>query len=292
MAKGPARRNPTSAAAPERIQKILARAGLASRREAEEWISAGRVSGDVPETGPGFWNLYAADAKLAKKKLKLNAFRFGIEWSRIFPTSTAGVDVSGGIGSDQLAALEALGRPGDAEARYREALRRQPEYSAALNNLGALAMRAGRTEPARAALELAVEADAANGEARANLGMLLMASGDPDRAVREVDEALRVEPDLVGSLTPFAWLLAAHPSGSARRPAAALTLATRIVDATHRRNPDALDVLAAAYAAQGDFATATRLVTEALAGTNASNADAMRARLALYREGKAFVLAP
>jgi tetratricopeptide (TPR) repeat protein len=189
-------------------------------------------------------------------------------------------------------ALEALGRPGDAEARYREALRRQPEYSAALNNLGALAMRAGRTEPARAALELAVKADAANGEARANLGMLLMASGDPDRAVREVDEALRVEPDLVGSLTPFAWLLAAHPSGSARRPAAALTLATRIVDATHRRNPDALDVLAAAYAAQGDFATATRLVTEALAGTNASNADAMRARLALYREGKAFVLAP
>src|SRR5262245_33790170 len=84
-------------------------------------VSDGRVSGDLPETGPGFWNLYASDAKLAKKTLKLNAFRFGIEWSRIFPTSTAGVDVSGGIGQAQLEALDALADQ-TAIAHYRDVL--------------------------------------------------------------------------------------------------------------------------------------------------------------------------
>lgn len=40
-------------AQPERLQKILARTGLASRREAEEWIRAGRVSvnGEVAALG-------------------------------------------------------------------------------------------------------------------------------------------------------------------------------------------------------------------------------------------------
>jgi 23S rRNA pseudouridine2605 synthase len=48
------RRTPsTSGAEPERVQKILSRAGLASRREAEEWIRAGRVTinGAVAELG-------------------------------------------------------------------------------------------------------------------------------------------------------------------------------------------------------------------------------------------------
>jgi 23S rRNA pseudouridine2605 synthase len=39
----------------ERIAKVIARAGLASRREAEAWIAAGRVSGamrDVLQQAP------------------------------------------------------------------------------------------------------------------------------------------------------------------------------------------------------------------------------------------------
>src|SRR5437660_1695805 len=40
------RRMSEAAAAPERIGKLLARAGLCSRRDAERWIAAGRVSAD------------------------------------------------------------------------------------------------------------------------------------------------------------------------------------------------------------------------------------------------------
>jgi Flp pilus assembly protein TadD len=189
-------------------------------------------------------------------------------------------------------ALEALGRLSDAEDRYREAVRRQPAYSAALNNLGALAMRAGRMEDARDSLEHAVTADPANGEARANLGLLLIAVGEPDRAVSEVTEALRLQPDLAARMTPFVWLLAAHPSDRSRRPDAAFALASRIVEATGRTNAAALDVLAAAAAARGEFDTAVEVVIEALAIADAQAAGAMQARLALYRERRPFVLPP
>ena len=53
-------------------------------------IAGGRVSGDRVEHGPGHWRLFERDARLARRRLGSNAFRFSIDWSRIFPRSTAG----------------------------------------------------------------------------------------------------------------------------------------------------------------------------------------------------------
>ena len=53
-------------------------------------IGRGWVSGDRVERGPGHWRRYRHDARLARRRLGATAFRFGIEWSRIFPRSTAG----------------------------------------------------------------------------------------------------------------------------------------------------------------------------------------------------------
>jgi beta-galactosidase len=55
-------------------------------------IRTGLVSGDQPDDGVGYWTHYAADHRLAKK-LGLNAVRMGLEWSRIFPQTTAQIDV-------------------------------------------------------------------------------------------------------------------------------------------------------------------------------------------------------
>ena len=90
-------------------------------------VSSGRVSGELPESGPGFYDLFARDAVLARKGLGNDALRLGIEWSRIFPTSTAGIDASGGFTPAVLAALDAIADPIEV-AHYREvfaALRRR-----------------------------------------------------------------------------------------------------------------------------------------------------------------------
>jgi beta-galactosidase len=84
-------------------------------------IAAGRVSGDQPEAGPSFWTLWAKDVRLARSRLRANTFRLSIEWSRIFPVSTAGVDASGGITLVVLQQLDALADQA-AVARYRAIL--------------------------------------------------------------------------------------------------------------------------------------------------------------------------
>ena len=71
-------------------------------------VAQKKVSGDLPETGPGFYVRYPSDAARARHQLGLRAVRLGLEWSRIFPTSTAGVDASGGFTPTVLAALDAL----------------------------------------------------------------------------------------------------------------------------------------------------------------------------------------
>ncbi|RLF22925.1 MAG: glycoside hydrolase family 1 protein [Thermoprotei archaeon] len=56
-------------------------------------IEKGIVSGDVPENGPGYWDLFRKDHQLAQW-LGLNAWRMNPEWSRIFPKSTKEVKVT------------------------------------------------------------------------------------------------------------------------------------------------------------------------------------------------------
>lgn len=51
----------------------------------ERNIARGRVSGDLPEDGPGFWELYSDDLKRAREELGNNAIRLSLDWRRISP---------------------------------------------------------------------------------------------------------------------------------------------------------------------------------------------------------------
>jgi beta-glucosidase/6-phospho-beta-glucosidase/beta-galactosidase len=72
------------------------------------------LSGQDPGVvGPGFWELYPEDLRRAKEELHHQALRMSLEWSRIFPTATDGVE-----GYD---ALKAMANPA-ALARYHDIL--------------------------------------------------------------------------------------------------------------------------------------------------------------------------
>jgi beta-galactosidase len=111
------------------------RTGLDEKTDWYAWvhdvenIRKGAVSGDFPEDGPNYWNLYREDHEIASG-LGLNSNRIGIEWSRIFPTTTMDVKVDIEKAHDgriaRIAAnastMEKLDRMADANAtkHYRE----------------------------------------------------------------------------------------------------------------------------------------------------------------------------
>ncbi len=94
-----------------------------------ENITAGIVSGDLPENGPGYWHLYRQDHDLADR-LGMDGARIGVEWSRIFPKPTFDVKVSVDVDRDgnilyidvDEKALEELDRLANRDAvnHYRE----------------------------------------------------------------------------------------------------------------------------------------------------------------------------
>jgi beta-galactosidase len=82
-------------------------------------VAAHRVSGDEPEHGPGHYALFRSDIGLARNQLHNNAIRISIEWSRVFPRSTAAVS-----GPLDLAEMKRLDKLADQRAvrHYRDEL--------------------------------------------------------------------------------------------------------------------------------------------------------------------------
>jgi len=94
-------------------------------------IKVGRVSGDSPVDGPGFWEMYDDDFERCRSELGNNAVRLSIDWGRIFPEVTSGVEVKvkrdqhGNVWDLELDdSMDSLHRIADedAVARYREIL--------------------------------------------------------------------------------------------------------------------------------------------------------------------------
>lgn len=188
-------------------------------------------------------------------------------------------------------ALTMTGKMPEAMAEYERTIAIRPDYALAHNNLGAALLRQGRTSEAIERFRESLRLDPAYADAHFNLAGALSTQGRWRDALAEYRRAVELKPDLAPALVELAWLLASARDGVLRDPEQALRTAERAVNLTERRDPRALDVLAASLAASGQFEAAAETAAAALAlKPPQAFAAAIKQRQELYRQQKAYVM--
>ena len=147
-------------------------------------------------------------------------------------------------------------RPADAEAIYRQFLQIEPDDAQAWNSLGVACLRQDKANLAREYFEKALTLDTHLSSARLQMGLLLRDEGDTREAAAHFRELLEHTPgsaEAASAAMELAWILSTHPDADVRDPDLALKLAERICEAHQYRSARALEALAAAHAAAGQF---------------------------------------
>jgi tetratricopeptide (TPR) repeat protein len=188
-------------------------------------------------------------------------------------------------------ALLAGGKAAAAIEQFEQAVRLRLDYGAAHNNWGRALVQLAKPADALAHFSEAARLDPTSASPHYNIGTLARASGQVVKAIAEYREAVRLDPNDAEVLGSLAWVFATVSSESLRDPAQAVLLADRAVALDGRRHARALDILAAAQAANGQYDLAVATCDAALAlNPDDAVAAAIRQRRELYRRGRPFVL--
>lgn len=175
----------------------------------------------------------------------------------------------------------------------REAVRIDPGISNADFYIGRELVVIGEHRDAVPHLRRAIRLQDDSASAHHLLGVAYESLDLPGEALQSYRAAMRIKPDWVLPMIAAAWLLATNPDATIREPDFAVTLAERAVRTTPKQDARFLDVLAAAYAAKGEFARAVSAAEAALKVAHDDNGLRCSAeiaeRLKLYRNNKPFV---
>ena len=124
-----------------------------------------------------------------------------------------------------------------------------------------------------------------------NLGRIAYEQGDYAAGLEHFDRAIQVRPDWHLPHNKAAWIHATSPDPSCRDSKAAISMALK----SRELEPnfiDALDTLAAAYAADGQFDKAVETQQEAISqvGEEHPSINEWQKRLDLYKKGQPYII--
>ena len=124
-------------------------------------------------------------------------------------------------------------------------------------------------------------------EARNNLATILCQKGEIDRAISELEDALRIQPDNIDAFNNLTWILAMPVGTGSEKRVKALPLAQRLYELVGNTNPKVLRTIAAAYAANGKLTEALDVAARgaklAREQADAALAETLEADLSTYR---------
>ncbi|MBN1669547.1 MAG: tetratricopeptide repeat protein [Kiritimatiellae bacterium] len=187
-------------------------------------------------------------------------------------------------------ALGTMKRTADALAHFSEALAAEPERPDVHFNIGVALMGLGETANALYHFSETVRIDPGFFQAHINLGRAFEQQRNAEAALQHYSEALRLRPALLQVANRMAWIYATHPDPAVRNGAEAVRLAEPVAEKIGDRQFQALDTLAAAYAAAGRLEDAVRTARRALDAArhvgDAGAATRIESRLRVYETGK------
>jgi tetratricopeptide (TPR) repeat protein len=115
------------------------------------------------------------------------------------------------------------------------------------------------------------------------LGDALLNLGRHKEAIAQYEKALKENPDEVGVLNNFAWVLATSPKDDLRDGDRAVELATKASKLTDDKEAHILSTVAAAYAETGDFEKALEWIEKALTLANQEQIEPLEKERESYR---------
>jgi Flp pilus assembly protein TadD len=187
-------------------------------------------------------------------------------------------------------ALSGQNRFEEAQSHFLEALRVQPAYAEALQNLGVLLVWHGDFEQAKSYLERAISVKPSVADAYSRVGFALDLQGRTRDAVACYREAVRHRPNDENACNDLAWILATCPDEKLRDAQEAVRLAEHACELTRTNRALFVGTLAAAYAEAGRFPEAIAAAQKAIALAEAARqedlANKNRELLEIYRSGK------